>query len=479
MIFLQYFSSEIFMIVVFILVLLFFGLVGISSSFKRKKNTKDYLLAGQNVKPWLVALSAVATNNSGYMFIGMIGYTYTVGLESIWLMVGWILGDFIASLFVYGKLREYSSTYKLISFGSLLSNNKGTNYRIIQLFAGIVSLFFLSLYASAQFNAAGKALYATMGWHNYIGISVGGLLVLVYCFSGGIRAAIWTDAAQSIVMIVSMGLLLVYAIIDQGGVVESINKLEKVSDSYLSIVNQEKVLHSALLFNLGWLFAGFGVIGQPHIMVRYMTLDNPDNIGRVRYYYYSWFTTFYAISIGVGLFSRIVLDSSIPFDSELALPMMSLQLLPEFMVGIILAGIFAATISTADSLIISCTTALSNDIFPKLKYKYTQNKLITIFIILFASIVAMISKSGVFQIVIYAWAVLGSVFGPLISLRMMGVSVNKVTSALMMVVSGIVTIFWSQLGLDSIVYEMMPGIIVGYLIYILSRIYLHILNRGN
>lgn len=456
------------MIVIFIISITLFVFIGISSVFKKKSSTKDYLLASQSVKPWLVALSAVATNNSGYMFIGMIGYTYVNGLESIWLMLGWIIGDFIGSLLVYGNLRNYSSKYGLLSFGSLLSNNKGDNIRVLQVISGVISFLFLSTYASAQFVAGGKALHVILNWEVSVGILIGAIMVVVYCFSGGIRASIWTDAAQSIVMIFAMIILLSFAIDFQGGFQMVFQNLKSVSNDYMSFFDSSRSLHMAGIFTLGWFFAGFGVVGQPHIMVRYMALDKAKNIGKVRMYYYSWFTFFYASAIGVGLLSRIILPESSGFDSEMALPMMSIMLLPDFLVGIMIAGIFAATISTADSLVIGCTAAITNDIFPKYKYNYTAGKLFTIFITSISVLIAIWGNTSVFKMVTYSWAVLGSSFGPLVVMRMVGVSVGKITSISMVMIGGGVAVLWSALGYSSIVYEMMPGIMTGFLIFLTS-----------
>ncbi|PIB36970.1 sodium:proline symporter [Reichenbachiella sp. 5M10] len=457
------------MIVVFALLLLFFAGIGVSSSLLKQKTTKDYLLAGQDVQPWLVALSAVATNNSGYMFIGMIGYTYMTGMQSIWLMVGWILGDFVGSILVYGKLRSMSEKYNILSFGSLIANHKGKVIPSIRLLSGVISFVFLSTYAAAQFSAGGKALAVTLEWEQWIGIVAGALLVVLYCFSGGIRASIWTDAAQSIVMFVAMGTLLWYAVEHMGGWSDTLDSLREVEEGYMCVFALDKSLSAALLVALGWLFAGFGVVGQPHIMVRYMTLDNPRNIRKVRSYYYAWFTGFYALAIGVGLLARVVLPGKGSFDPELALPMMSMQLLPDYLVGVMLAGIFAATISTADSLIISCTSSISNDIFPKFKHNYTASKIFTIVITLFAVGISLYGHSSVFEIVIYAWAVLGTVFGPVITLRMLGKSLNAQTTLTMMIVGGAVTLSWHFLGWGSIVYEMMPGIIAGFMAYAVGK----------
>ena len=458
------------MTIVFIASLLFFMIIGLYSSRHKKATTEDYLLAGKNVKPWMVALSAVSTNNSGYMFIGMIGYTYTYGLSSIWLMFGWIFGDFIGSLFVYKNIRVVIGKENMLSFGSVLAHRNKGYIKPIRTVSGIFSLIFLSSYAAAQFMAGGKALTVAFGWQLWIGIILGAVLVVSYCFSGGIRASIWTDSAQSMVMIISMGLLTIYAIDHAGGWDHAISRLTAVSPGYMkAFPTFKKGLGSwgPFLFVAGWIFAGYGVVGQPHVMVRYMTLNSPKNIRKVRWFYYTWFTAFYALAIMVGLLSRIVLIRKAHFDPELALPTMSLQILPNIMVGIMLSGIFAATISTADSLIISCTAAVTNDIFPRLKHHYIGNKAVTMLVSLLALTFALWGNKNVFQLVIYAWAVLGTAFGPLLTLLMIGKKPGMVRSLCMMGGGVLVTLIWNKLGWNTYVYEMLPGMIAGFLIYFL------------
>ena len=176
-------------------------------STENRHTTSDYLLAGSNIKPWLVSLSAVATNNSGYMFIGLIGYTYSVGLSSMWLMIGWIFGDFIASLFIHKKLRVQTEKAKALSYAEILSKWTWRRLQNTQSNQCNYTIVFLGTYAAAQLNAGSKALHVLFGWDYSIGAIMGAIMVLLYCVAGGIRASIWTDAAQSFVMISAMCLL--------------------------------------------------------------------------------------------------------------------------------------------------------------------------------------------------------------------------------------------------------------------------------
>lgn len=453
--------------------LLLFVVIGILSTLKNQHTSADYLLAGQNIKPWLVALSAVATNNSGYMFIGMIGYTYSVGLSSVWLMVGWIFGDFLASTFIHKQLRITTEKEKVLSFAGVLSNWHGTNYKILRAAGGIITVAFLGTYAAAQLNAGSKALHVLFNWDYSIGAIIGAVMVLLYCLSGGIRASIWTDAAQSTVMIIAMGILFFTAIANIGGIQEFISALHNVSPTYTEFFPSGSHLDTTIggiLFISGWIFAGFAVIGQPHIMVRFMAMDKPQNINRVRTYYYLWYTAFFILTICTGLAARLLIPEAQHFDAELALPTLAQQLLPEILVGLILAGLFAATMSTADSQILSCTAAITRDFTGGKKASYTLTKCATILVVLIALAIALSGKNSVFSLVLIAWSALAASFAPLLTIYVLGGKPSE-KLALTIMFSGLATmLLWRYFGLQDIIYETAPAIIAGFIPYLLCRI---------
>ena len=458
----------------FLFFLLLFVLIGVSSSFKSKGNNSDYLLAGHDIPPWLAALSAIATNNSGYMFIGMIGYTYTSGLQSIWLMVGWIVGDFIMSIFVHKKLRKITESENLLSFGGVLSRwQHGTDFRKLRLLVGIITVIFLGVYAAAQFKAGSKALHVLFGWDYNTGAIIGSIIVFLYCLSGGIRASIWTDAAQSIVMIFAMSMLFFVGVSEVGGFDQYIAKLSAISPSFLDVTPTGLAMDNSIgmfLFILGWVFGGFGVIGQPHIMIRFMTVANPENMNKTKAYYYSWYVAFYTVTIGVGLTARLILPEASSFDAELALPIMSQKLLPEILIGVVLAGIFSATMSTADSQILSCSAAFTRDILPKEKDTLLITKATTGFVTVIALLIALYGSSNVFDLVLIAWSVLSAGFGPLMLVYALGKKVSEIT-AILMVVNGVgLTLLWREFGLGATMYEVAPGMIIGFITYfVLSK----------
>ncbi|BBM03462.1 sodium/proline symporter [Microbulbifer sp. GL-2] len=460
------------MIYSFIGFLLLFTLIGISSALLSRGTKADYYLASSGVPPWLVGLSAVATNNSGYMFIGVIGYTYITGLASIWLMVGWIAGDFLSSLYVHKRLRSATSASGEVSYAGVLSNWYGQKHSTLQRLIGIISLLFLLTYASAQMVAGSKALYVLLDWPLWSGAVVGALLVCLYCLAGGIRASIWTDAAQSIVMVGAMGTLLVVALAELGGISSALSQMQAV-EGFTDWFPKELAIPGwggFVLFIISWGFAGLSVIGQPHVMVRFMTLSDSSKMYRAKAWYYLWFILFYCMATGVGLLSRVFIADIGSFDAELALPTMAMDLLPPIVVGLILAGIFAATMSTADSLLLSCSAAITHDILPRKTEKTWLLKLATVAITGGALLLALANNQSVFSLVIFAWSGLASAFGPLLLVLCFGGKPSQLTSIAAVVAGFATAILWRVLELHSSIYEGLPGIAVGLLVFYLASL---------
>ena len=451
------------MITSFITCMLIFTLIGLSSVIKSKGTRQDYYLASANVKPWLVGLSAVATNNSGYMFIGVIGYTYTTGLASIWLMIGWITGDFLSSMYVHKRLRQATERSGEVSYAGVLSHWHEGAFNGLQRLIGIVSLVFLTAYASAQLIAGGKALHVLLGWPLWSGAVMGAILVSAYCFAGGIRASIWTDAAQSFVMVLAMGILLVVTLGDLGGIHSAISDMRKI-DGFLDLFPKDLAFPGMVgggLFIVSWLFAGISTVGQPQIMVRFMTLDDSTNMRTARIWYYSWFIIFYAMTTAVGMLSRIYLADANTFDAELALPTIAQHVLPPPLVGLILAGIFAATMSTADSLVLSCSASITHDMLPHNVERTWLLKLSTLLITAIALVLAISNNQSVFNMVILSWSGLASAFVPLLLTLCLGGRPSQQVSIAAVITGFIVALGWRAAGLHTTVYEGLPGILSG------------------
>ncbi len=445
--------------------------VGLWAATRKQETPEDYLLASRNVSPWLTALSAVSTQNSGFMFVGLTGSAYAGGVAaSVWMMAGWVIGDYAAWLFIHRRVRETSLEVNTVP-GFLGHGIPGG--RVVIVLAGLITFAFLGVYAAAQLTAGRKAL-ETFGIDGIIGVTIGAAMVAIYCFSGGIRASIWTDAAQSIVMILAMLLLVVVALDRLGGFSGLATGLH-AADPGLTTWFPESYAFGFGPFFFGWIAAGFGVVGQPHIMVRIMAIESPQALRSARRVYMLWFILFSAACILVGLSARVLLPELVGGDAELAFPLLSRAVLPGVLVGVMLAGLFAATISTADSQVLACSAAITQDLVPGWAKSYVAVKAATLTITIIAAAIAIIAidspdlSDSVFTLVIFAWSGLASALGPLLVVRAFRLPISASVATTMIAVGLATVLIWMfVLKYSSGVYEALPGLLAGGIIYAVS-----------
>ncbi len=450
----------------FIAFVILFTVVGLYSATQKQDSTADYLLAGRSVNPWLVALSALSTGQSGFLFTAQVGYAYSIGISAIWLAIGWAIGDYLSWLLVFKQLRETSEASDSETVPNFLAQ-KQPGYRWISAISALITVFFLGAYAAAQLLAGSKALNSIFGWDYAWGIIIGAVIVVAYCFSGGIRASIWTDAVQTVVMIGALLLLLVFTI-DAGDGIGNIFAALGNADKSLVALFPADLGWGFLPFFIGWLVAGFGAVGQPHILVRAMAIDSADNMGKARDIrtICGLVTAFSAIFIGLS--GRVLLPELA--DPELALLDLSVDLLPGVLVGVMLAGLFAATISTADSQILSCSAALTQDLFPGMAKSYQLAKVGTLVVTAIVLAIALANNDSVFSLITFAWSILASGLGVLLVLRAWQKPVSTTAAVLMMLVGIAVATIWKQAGLSGNMYEVLPGMAAGLLVYFISRL---------
>ena len=458
----------------FLAFLAVFVVIGVSSARSRQETTDDYLLADRQVAPWLASLSAVATNNSGFMFIGLIAFTYRVGVESIWMMVGWIVGDLVAWTVVHPRVRRVSEEMEVATVPALLGSSKHGEQRLVIALAGLLTFVLLGVYAAAQLKAGSAALHTLFGWDPQVGAIIGAVIVVLYCFSGGIRASIWTDAAQSIVMIGAMSVLLIAATLQLGSPSDIWQNLAAQDPKLVQWIPRDKTYGFAM-YVLGMTFGGFGAIGQPHILVRFMAIRSVDDIQAARRIYFLWFVPFFLLSIAVGLCARAYMPDllSIPLTegmsksqaTELAMPEMARRLLPDVLVGLTLAGLFSATMSTADSQILVCSGAITQDINPRWKSSYIASKVATLGVTTLALVIALYAGQGVFALVLIAWSGLGAGLGPPLMLRLLGVNLSSLTITCMMAggVAGVVA--WNIYDPNGDIFKLLPGMACSFVMW--------------
>jgi len=423
----------------------------------KEDTTDDYLVAGRGMNPALAALSAVSTWNSGYMFIGFIGFTYTMGYSIIWIGLGSMVGQIIAWVWLYKFIQQSAKERDVRSLSSLVSNVTGSPEAKL---AAVLSVLFLAVYAAAQLTSGGKALYVMLGWSEVIGILIGFVLVVAYCYAGGIRASIWTDAAQSSVMIIGSSLLCYVAMQEVGGISGLHEGLESQNANLTSMVPADLNFGVSL-----WIFAfflgGLSVAGQPQVVTRVMTLATDQDRKTAMLWFFAWQTPFLLIMVIIGLASRVVFTGA-DFDPELGLPMLAMETLGPFWVGLILASIFAATMSTADSQVLACTAAFTDDVMPQISQDHKKTKIVTLVIAAFATAISIFGLyvpggDSVFALVVLAVYGLGSIFVPILIIRWAGYEPDTNHTMAMMLAALFTVILWSVSGFGDDIFPSVPG----------------------
>ena len=440
--------------------LLFMGAfagIGLASMWVKEDTTDDYLVAGRGMHPALAALSAVSTWNSGYMFIGFIGFTYTMGYSIIWIGLGSMVGQIVAWIWLYKFIQQAANERGVRSLSSLVSDVTGSTEAKL---AAVLSVLFLAVYAAAQLTSGGKALYVMLGWSEVIGILIGFVLVVAYCYAGGIRASIWTDAAQSSVMIIGSSLLCYVALGEVGGFSGLHDGLEGQNANLTSIVPADLNFGVTL-----WIFAfflgGLSVAGQPQVVSRVMTLGTDEDRKTAMLWFFAWQTPFLIIMVIIGLASRVVFTGS-DFDPELGLPMLAMETLGPFWVGLILASIFAATMSTADSQVLACTAAFTDDVMPEISQDHKKTKIVTLIIAAFATAISIFGLyvpggDSVFALVVLAVYGLGAIFVPILIIRWAGYVPDTNHTMAMMLAALFTVILWSVSGFGDDIFPSVPG----------------------
>ena len=441
----------------FLLFMCAFAGIGLASMWVKEDTTDDYLVAGRGMHPALAALSAVSTWNSGYMFIGFIGFTYTMGYSIIWIGLGSMIGQIVAWVWLYKFIQQSAKERDVRSLSSLVSNVTGSPEAKL---AAVLSVLFLAVYAAAQLTSGGKALYVMLGWSEVIGILIGFVLVVAYCYAGGIRASIWTDAAQSSVMIIGSSLLCYVAMQEVGGISGLHDGLESQNANLTSIVPADLNFGVSL-----WIFAfflgGLSVAGQPQVVTRVMTLATDQDRKTAMLWFFAWQTPFLLIMVIIGLASRVVFTGA-DFDPELGLPMLAMETLGPFWVGLILASIFAATMSTADSQVLACTAAFTDDVMPQISQDHKKTKIVTLVIAAFATAISIFGLyvpggDSVFALVVLAVYGLGSIFVPILIIRWAGYEPDTNHTMAMMLAALFTVILWSVSGFGDDIFPSVPG----------------------
>ena len=363
-----------------------------------------------------------------------------------------------------------------LSLGELITFQDGENRVWLRRFIGLLILFFLSVYAAAQLKAGGKALEVALGQPVYVGIVLSAVVILFYCWAGGIRASIWTDTAQVIIMTISMLMLLIVATVNEGGIVamyEAFMATAPVGSDQTSLLPQNLSIGGYggfALFIVGVFGFGLSSFGQPHVLVRAMALAERKDTKKFFATTVVFDSLFLTLSTLVGLSTRVILKDAAGFDAELALFLSAQAMLPAIAVGLILAGVFSSTLSTADSQIISCSASLSRDLPEPPSESLMLAKAGTVVITLIATAIALWADRSIFVLVVFAFNGMGASIGVLLVLRLFNVRIPEWGGLLIAIAGSGAVIFWVVNGYGKTISESIPGFAAALLALLIVKL---------
>lgn len=406
-----------------------------AARFQRKGN-EDYFLAGRGLGPWVAALSASASSESGWVTIGLVGFAYTSGMQAMWIVPGCLLGYVFNWFFLARPMRERAAELGAITVPDFLALHFGERKPILRIMTVVVIMLAMWMYVAAQFAAAGKAFESAFpgidyGW----GVVLGASIVLLYTVAGGFRATCWTDSLQAILMLVALGLFPIFMLREVGGLDFVREHAGGLSDgNFLSV--WPSVSGYALfgfVIGSGALGINLGFLGQPHVLVRFMALRNARDARICGIISIVWGALVLAGAAGVGVIMRAAVEGGLEWtaatsaDGETGLVVAAAELLPGVLAGVILAAVLAAMCSTADSQLIVTASAGGHDIGHRLcglpdegRRTTWINRVIVLALGIAAVLLVIDEEVTVYQFVLtYAWAVLGAAIGPQVALAVL------------------------------------------------------------
>jgi len=461
----------------YLVVILVVGFV----TYNNNKSHKDFFIAGRKLNPWVVAFSERASGESAWLLLGLPGAAFASGLMEFWTALGCVSGIIFYWFFIAKALRIETERLGAFTLPTFLAARFEKGQSAIRVLATFIIIFFFIFYLSAQFNGAGKILNVTFGLDQSTGMIIGAAVIIFYTMMGGFFAVAWTDMVQGIIMI---GTLVVLPLV-------GLAELKEIHDGTIVladlVADEGHPLMSLTGGKTGWAAAALiisglswalGYMGQPHLLTRFMAIKSADQIKVSRRIAIAWvipaFTGAVIIGIiGAGLYGQGMFD-----DIEKVMPHLANELLPAWLAGIFVSGAIAAMMSTADSQLLVISSSIIEDFFHRTlgwdvgdKMLLKGSRIITILVGLIGFAIALTSDKLIFSMVSYAWAGLGSSFGPVILLLL---SWKKVThqGVLAGLATGFVTtVIWSELSaLDAVISVRFVSWVMAFLaVWLVSR----------
>lgn len=467
--------------------------IGIFFAKRANENSDNYFLGGRSLGPWVTAMSAEASDMSGWLLMGLPGVAYWSGLcDPFWTAAGLAAGTYINWLLVARRLRSYSITAgNAITIPDFFSNRYRENKKILRSVAALFILVFFTVYAASCFVTCGKLFSSLFGMGYRPMMMIGAVFVIVYTFLGGFLAESTSDFIQGVIMIFALIALLVTAVVTAGGPEAILQNLQKfpgflsffgvarpqMSDGVQAAAGGVPLFGNAggygflaVVSTMSW---GLGYFGMPQVLLRFMAIRKASELKKSRHIAITWCLFSLAAALAIGVTGRVLYPTALQTASqaENIFIILSSNLLPPLIAGVVMSGILAATMSSSDSYLLIAASAFSKDLYQGLMKKQADEKQIMrmsrfslLAVSLAGVLLALDENSVIFSLVAFAWAGFGAAFGPVMLFSLFWKRTTH-SGAVAGMISGGVSVFVWRLAVKPLggvfgIYELLPAFVI-------------------
>lgn len=449
--------------------------IGVYAYFKQKNDVEGYMLGGRNLGPAVTALSAGASDMSGWLLLGLPGYMYASGVVSIWIALGLTIGAFANYLLVAPRLRVYTEVAdNAITLPDYFANRFHDKSHLLRIISAFVVILFFTVYTAASLVAGGKLFESSLGLSYSLGLWVTAGVVVAYTLFGGFLAVSLTDFVQGVIMLIAMLLVPIVAFSEIGSVSEGLAIAEQANAEIFNWMNGVTVM--GVISLMAW---GFGYFGQPHIIVRFMAIRSVKDVPIATAIGMGWMilSLIGALMVGLAGVAYIAKTGQTLNDPETIFLVFSQVLFHPLITGFLLAAILAAIMSTISSQLLVVSSSLTRDVYKLfLDREATEarqvlvGRISVVVVAIVAIMLAGDSNSSVLQLVSHAWAGFGAAFGPLVILSLMWKRMNRNGALAGMIVGALTVIIWVYGGFEiggqpanDAIYSILPGFALSFI----------------
>ncbi len=456
-------------ILTFVFYLVFLMGVGVYF-YKKTSNLEDYLLGGRGMGSWVTALSAQASDMSGWLLMGLPGAVYLFGMNQAWIAIGLFVGTYLNWKYIAPRLRVYTEKTGSLTMPTFFEKRFKDPTGLLRNLSAIITLIFFTIYSTSGLVASGKLFESMFNMDYSVAVIIGAVVIVLYTFLGGFLAVCWTDLFQGILMFMAILVVPFAAYKQVGGSEQILNAMsfKGLSTSLLSNGNESLTI-VAIISTMAW---GMGYFGQPHILSRFMSINSIKELPKSMTIAVVWVFISLGGAIAVGLVAIPLFTdiAQVSGDAEKVFIIMIRELFNPWIGGILLAAILSAIMSTIDSQLLVSSSTLTEDFYQHLIKRDASEKelmwvgrVCVLIIALIALLMALKPNAQVLALVSYAWGGFGAAFGPVVIMALFSRKTTWKSALAGMIAGTIVLIIWKNAGLGSTLYEIVPGFIANFL----------------